>query len=222
VIFVASKRGFVVPAPGFVANQFPLNGGHGPITPVNYRRDPVERKLLAINVLCVLAATLLAHVATSEPPAPDRVGFPKDYRTQYKVLGVKLRDEAPEVLTAYGNEQAASVASRAQLPFPEGSVILMEFSYALRDANNQIQRDANGVVQKGAVEHVDVMKRGKGFGEMYGENRSGEWEYAGYKLDGSYVTSPAASTHCAGCHRKAGPENDFVYRMRPPAPAGKM
>jgi hypothetical protein len=182
----------------------------------------VERKLLAINVLCIAGAALLAHLALSETQVADRVGFPKDYRTQFKVLSVRVRDESPEVLTAYGNEQAASVSSRTQLPFPEGSIILMEFSYALRDANDQIVRDANGVVQKGAIEHVDVMKRGQGFGEKYGENRSGEWEYAGYKLDGSYVTTPEQSVQCAGCHRKAGPENDFVYRMRPPSPTGKM
>ena len=117
----------------------------------------MERKLLAINVLCVVGAVLLAHVASSEPPTADRVGFPKDYRTQFKVLGVTVRDMAPEVLTAYANEQAASVSSRAELPFPEGSIIVMEFSYARRDANNQIQRDANGVVLKGEIEHVDVM-----------------------------------------------------------------
>lgn len=173
----------------------------------------MERKLLAINVLGIIAASLLAHMAWSGPPVADRVGFPQDYRTRYKVLSVRVRDTAPEILTAYGNEQAASVASRSQLPFPEGSVILMEFSYALRDANNQIQRDANGVAKMGEIEHVDVMKRGKDFGTGYGEHRSGEWEFAGYKLDGSYATTPEQSVVCAGCHRKAGAENDFVYRM---------
>lgn len=182
----------------------------------------MERKLLAINILVVLGAALLAHVASSEPPSADRVGFPKDYRTQFKVLGVTVRDEAPEVLTAYGNEKATSVSSRAELPFPEGSIVLMEFSYALRDENNQIRRDASGAVLKGEIEHVDVMKRGKNFGEAYGANRSGEWEFAGYKLDGSYATTPEASVVCAACHRKAGPENDFVYRMRAAASTGSM
>ncbi len=180
----------------------------------------MERKLLATNVVCVLGATLLAYVASSAPPEADRVGFPKDYRSQFKLLGVTVRDRAPEVLTAYGNEQAASVAGRADLPFPEGSIILMEFSYALRDANNQIKRDENGDIKKGEIEHVDVMKRGKGFGQMYGEHRSGEWEYAGYKMDGTYATTPQESVMCAACHLKAGPENDFVYRMR--ASSGTM
>jgi len=173
----------------------------------------VERKLLAIAGLCIVA-TLLGHVASSEQPATDRVGFPKNYRTEFKPLGVKVRDQTPEILTAYGNAKATAVSGRGDLPFPDGSVILMEFSYALRDANNQIVRDANGVAQKGEVEHVDVMKHGKGFGEMYGDNRSGEWEYAGYKLDGSYTTSPEQSVQCATCHRTAGAENDFVFRMK--------
>ena len=173
----------------------------------------MERKLLAIPVLCIVGTALLAQIASSEPPAADRVGFPKDYQSQFKVLGVVVRDVAPEVRTAYGNELAASGLSRGQPPLADGSIIMIEFAYALRDANNQVVRDANGVVQKGAVEHVDVMKRGKNFGESYGESRAGEWEFAGYKLDGSYTTTPEQSVACAACHRKAGAEKDFVYRM---------
>lgn len=182
----------------------------------------MERKLLAFNILCVSIAALLAHVAASAPPVTDRVGFPKDYRTEFKVLAVQVRDKAPEVLTTYGNAQAASVSSRDELPFPDGSIILMEFTYALRDSNNRIRRDATGAALKGEIEHVDVMKRGKDFGAAYGENRAGEWEYAGYKLDGSYTTTPEQGVKCAACHRRAGPENDFVFRMRAPATSGSM
>jgi hypothetical protein len=178
--------------------------------------------------MCVIGAVLLGPAASSEPPteksdngshaasAPttDRVGFPKDYQTRFKVLGVIVNEQALRVSTVYGNEQAATVTSREQLPYPEGSIILVEFSDALRDANNQIVRDANGALKKGAVERIDVMKRGNGFGEAYGANRSGEWEYAGYRLDGSYTTPPEKSAQCAACHRTAGPENDFVFRMR--------
>lgn len=178
------------------------------------------------RIICLAGAALLVQTALSEPPtaqesrpANDRVGFPKDYQTRYKMLDVKIRPKAPEVLTVYVNEPAASVDSREKLPFPEGSIIVMEFSYAARDANNQLQRDANGNVQKGSVEHVDVMKRGKNFGEAYGANRSGEWEFAGYRLDGTYSTSPQDSVQCAACHRGAGTENDFVFRMRAPAAA---
>jgi Cytochrome P460 len=147
------------------------------------------------------------------------VGFPKDYQTRFKVLGVIVKEQTLRVNTVYGNELAATVTSRDKLPYPEGSIILVEFSDALRDANNQVVRDANGALKRGVVERIDVMKRGKGFGEAYGANRAGEWEYAGYRLDGSYTTSPEKSVQCAACHRKAGPENDFVFRMSA-APAG--
>jgi hypothetical protein len=196
-------------------------------------RSPGRKQIGAIfKAICIAGAALVGQTASSDPPAAasvdkplstaaptkDRVGFPKDYRTHFKVLGVIVREKAPEVLTVYGNEQAAAVTSRDKLPFPQGSIILMEFSYALKDANDQIERDANGNAQIRAIEHVDVMKRGKGFGEAYGEHRSGEWEFAGYLLDGSYVTPPEKSAKCAACHRRAGPESDFVFRMRPPAP----
>lgn len=180
----------------------------------------MDRQRVVRKAMSVIGIVLLGHAAFSEPPAqksvptPDRVGFPKDYQARFKVLGVIVNEKELKVNTVYGNEQAATVTSRDQLPYPEGSIILMEFRDALRDANNQIVRDANGTLKKGAVEHIDVMKRGQGFGEAYGANRSGEWEYAGYRLDGSYTTPPEKSVQCAACHLKAGPENDFVFRMR--------
>jgi hypothetical protein len=184
-------------------------------------------RVTACKAMCVIGAVLLGHAASSKPPteksenespaasAPtaDRIGFPKDYRTRFKVLAVIVKEQELRVNTVYGNEPAATVTSREKLPFPEGSIILVEFSDALRDANNQVVRDANGALKRGVVERIDVMKRGKAFGEAYGANRSGEWEFAGYRLDGSYTTSPEKSAQCAACHRKAGPENDFVFRM---------
>lgn len=194
-----------------------------------------RQRVTACKAICVIGAVLLGHAASSEAPTEksangslassgpttDRVGFPKDYQTRFKVLGVIIKEQALRVSTVYGNEQAATVTGRDKLPYPEGSIILVEFSDALKDANNQVVRDANGALQRGAVEHIDVMKRGKGFGEAYGENRTGEWEFAGYRLDGSYTTTPEKSVQCAACHRTAGPENDFVFRMRA-APASKQ
>jgi hypothetical protein len=153
----------------------------------------------------------------------DRVGFPKDYRATFKVLGVPARTNlAPSVvMTAYGNDRAASVTNAAQLPYPNGSVIVMEFAEALQDAEGKPLLDANGQPQKGKVQHVDVMRRGEGFGEAYGPNRSGEWEFAGYHLNGSYSTAPAKSASCAQCHRKAGAAKDFVFPLKAEIPTAK-
>ena len=41
------------------------------------------------------------------------------------------------------------------------------------------------------------MRREKGFGEAYGKNRTGEWEYVEYRADGTYITPPRKSFACA-------------------------
>lgn len=149
-------------------------------------------------------------------PQVDRVGFPKDYRSKFKVLGIPVRTNTSpaQVMTAYGNDVAASVTNAAQLPYPNGSIIVMEFAQALKDSEGKPLLDANGQPQKGEVEHIDVMRRGEGFGEAYGPNRSGQWEFAGYHLDGSYSTAPAKSASCAQCHQKSGAAMDFVFPLR--------
>ena len=58
------------------------------------------------------------------------------------------------------------------------------------------------------------MRREAGYGEAYGANRAGEWEFASYLVDGSTRLSSAQGASCAGCHQKAGADKDFVYRIR--------
>jgi uncharacterized protein (TIGR02246 family) len=151
-------------------------------------------------------------------PAPklDRVGFPKDYRTTFKFLGVPMRTNSTQtiVMTAYGNDLAASVTNAAQLPYPNGSIIVMEFAKTPLDSEGKPLLGADGQLQKGEVQHVDVMRRGDGFGEAYGSNRSGPWEFAGYFPDGTYSTPPAKTASCAHCHQKAGAAKDFVFPLK--------
>ena len=154
-------------------------------------------------------------------PKVDRVGFPKEYRTIFKVLGLAVRTNvsATFVMTAYGNDLAASVTNLTQLPYPNGSIILMEFAEILKDPEGNPLLDANGQPQKGKVQHVDVMRRGESLGEAYGSNRSGQWEFAGYQLDGAYSTAPDKSASCAQCHQKAGAAKDFVFPLKAHAEA---
>ena len=120
-------------------------------------------------------------------------------------------------MVAYGNELATSVRTEGQLPYPYGTVIAMEFAHGVRDGEGQLMYDTGGTVLTAAVARIDVMRRGRGFGAMYGESRAGEWEFASYRPDGSTLTAPENDTACAACHRKAGAERDFVYRLRVPA-----
>src|SRR5262245_33804087 len=143
-----------------------------------HRRSHSFAPLLAPFVLLLLCSVdhagqeaerrIHRDIVNSElAPAPkaDRVTFPKDYQTTFKVLGFPWRtNPSPAlVMTAYGNDLAASVTNAAHLPYPNGSIILMEFAEALKDSAGKPLLDASGRPQKGKVHHVDVMRRGEGF-----------------------------------------------------------
>ena len=172
-------------------------------------------KLIAMSTLCALVISA-NDPATAVPPATDRVGFPTNYQSKFRLLSVAARDKEPAIMTVYGNDLAASVTRTDQLPYPNGSIIVMEFANTQADSAHQPIRDAKGELQRGEVVHVDVMRRGEGFGAAYGDNRAGEWEFMSYRPDGSYNEPPATAVNCAACHAKAGPAKDFVYRLRVP------
>ncbi len=166
--------------------------------------------------LLVLSSGCLSAVDLSDGPAPaaDRVGFPRDYREKFQVLRVVNKRDQKQVVTVYGNHPAASVSKSEQLPYPYGSVIVMETSEAARDKDDSLMQDEKGNLKPGKAVGLHVMRREKGFGEAYEVNRSGEWEYVEYKPDGSYITPPQKSATCSSCHVKAGTAKDFVYQAR--------
>jgi hypothetical protein len=180
----------------------------------------------SIGVLLVSAAALAAvSFAADAPDAPapsvDRVGFPKGYQDKYAVLRTVNKPDNAQIVTVYGNEQAASIKSADQLPYPYGSIIVMETAAATKDSQGKPIVDKNGAFSRDKVLGLHVMRREQGFGEAYGKNRTGEWEYVEYRADETYITPPQKSFACAECHVKAGRERDFVYRGRLPAVASK-
>ena len=165
-----------------------------------------------------------AHPDNLPPPtasaqAIDRVGFPRDYAAQFRQLGATL-DNPGGLTTVFANELAASASTSEGAQFPHGSVILMEFASPQRDGEDQLLRDPHGQPLKGGIAHIDVMRRGAGFGATYGASRAGEWEFASYGPDGGTLIAPDKAQHCAACHLKAGAAKDFVYRTRSWASAG--
>jgi hypothetical protein len=178
----------------------------------------MRRMLSLMSLTAVLSAAALLAGEADDPPAPtaDRVGFPKGYRETFEVLRSVDREEKKQVVTVYGNDKAATVRSADDLPYPNGSVIVMETADAKKGPDGNPLLDDKGRYRKGGVVGLHVMRRGKGFGEAYGKNRTGEWEYVEYKEDESYLTPPKKSFACAECHVKAGKGRDFVYRGRLP------
>jgi hypothetical protein len=149
-------------------------------------------------------AFVIARSEDLPAPAEDRVGFPKGYEATYPQL--RSSDNAggkgdKTVKVVYANLVAAS---RKSGDYPYGSILIMETWSAILD-------DA-GHLRKGKLTGLHVMRKGRGFGEAYRDNRAGEWEYVEYRPDGTYITPPSASAKCASCHlKKAGPEKDFVF-----------
>jgi hypothetical protein len=158
--------------------------------------------LLLVLGLVKLAQPLLSD--NNSAPTTDRVGFPDGYEQSYTVLRSFVKEKQQQLVTVYGNRLAASVTETWQLPYPFGSVLVMETADLLKSAKQN----------KGKVLGLHVMRREPGFGTAYGKNRTGEWEYVEYRADKSYITAPPSSSVCAECHVKAGPDRDFVYRGR--------
>jgi hypothetical protein len=130
------------------------------------------------------------------------------------VLRTVTRAEKQQVVTVYGNARADSVTNAAQLPYPYGSIIVMETSNARKDGQGKPVADDKGHFVRGEVVGLHVMRREKDFGAAYLQNRSGEWEYVEYRPDGSYITPPRKSASCSECHIKAGAKKDYVYKAR--------
>jgi Cytochrome P460 len=174
------------------------------------------RRIFATPILIAGISAAVLPAVDEDPPAPsaDRVGFPKGYHEEFTVLRRVNRKEKNQVVTVYGNEPAATIQRAADLPYPYGSVIVMETAGARTDAQGKPLVGAEGYFRTDKVVGLHVMRREKGFGEAYGKNRTGEWEYVEYRPDESYITPPQKSFACAACHLKAGQERDFVYRGR--------
>jgi hypothetical protein len=172
------------------------------------------KSIASLLLACVQALSAVAAETNSPAPAEDRVGFPKDYARIYEMLRTVSREDGKKVVTVYGNSQAASVTNRAQLPYPNGSVFVMETASTWKGADGKPLTGSSGVLQKEKILGLHVMRRGKDFGAAYASKRSGEWEFVEYRADGGYITPPQRSASCAECHIKAGAEKDFVYKGR--------
>jgi ketosteroid isomerase-like protein len=146
----------------------------------------------------------------------DPVTFPANYREAFKLLAVTARDDGAEVMTTYANPIGAAISRTDQLPYPDGSMFVMEFAAPLRDGEGQLLHDSAGAPLRGAVAHVDVMLHGRDPGGRSAQSRAGAWEFASFAPDGRTLLAPADGSRCAACHQRAGTERDFVFRPHNP------
>jgi len=167
---------------------------------------------ILVHLMFATALACFLGTAGAAREELDRVGFPRDYATKFHLLGGTLFDANHGLTSVYVNDAAESAVDSSH--YPNGSVILMEFAEPQKDGEDQLIRDAQGQLVRGPIAHIDVMRREAGYGEAYGANRAGEWEFASYRADGSTRMSSVQGASCAGCHQKAGADKDFVFRIR--------
>jgi plastocyanin len=171
------------------------------------------RRLVLISSALLLSVALVIAVAQAQParPAPteDRVGFPEGYQSTFTPLYVFDRADNRQVRVVYGNAEAASAT--AGQSFPYGSILVMETYRALLDAEGGPQLDAQGRFIQGEPAGLFVMRKEPGFGAAYEMNRTGEWEYAQFGLDGTLMP-PQNTGACAACHTDAGATRDWTWR----------
>ena len=148
------------------------------------------------------------------PAAQDRVGFPKDYPNTFTKVRVSDRADTKTTAVIYANDAGASIHPGDPGPYPYGSILINESWSTIRDPGGNVVLDTNGHYKLDKLQKIHVMRKEPGFGEAYGDDRSGEWEYVSFAPDGkSYVTSPdQAGVSCARCHRLFATEKrDWVF-----------
>ncbi len=169
---------------------------------------------IAIGVL-ILVGVSAVHAAQYYGPPTDRVGRP-DYSKGFTELRQFYGTERKRVGTVYANEPAASATKLGDLPYPHGSIFLIEWRRPLTGDDGTPLRDAAGNFRVGEVIQIDVMRSEAGYGTDYKAVRAGDWEFASYRPDGSHNVAPEQSSQCAACHVTAGAARDFVFRGRFP------
>lgn len=168
----------------------------------------------ATRALDAFAAAIASRLQAADPA--DRVGFPTDY-ARFTILRVANITQQKRLGTVYANAPAAAMHDVAKLPYPNGSVIVMEWATPVQAADGTPVVGADGLWQKGDVVRLDVMRRQAGYGAAYGTRRAGEWEFASYQPDGNPFEPKIDASACASCHAKPGVARDFVFRGRFPS-----
>ena len=111
----------------------------------------------------LLLALILARVAQpmlsdgNAAPTRDRVGFPNGYQQSYTVLRSFVKEKQQQLVTIYGNQLAASVTETRQLPYPYGSILVMETANLLnsdKKSKGQIRGSARDAAGTGLREEL--------------------------------------------------------------------
>jgi hypothetical protein len=166
-----------------------------------FREDAMRPKLTAI------ALSLLSGSAVA---APQDVHWPGDWRQQLVKYwqGDRAAPNDTQVGVAYANRIALESA-KPGAPLAYGSMLVFEVWKAKLNADGKPVLDAEGKRIPETLAFVAVMEKQPGFGAGWPEElRNGEWEYAAFTPDGTFIERDY--TPCLQCHKPLDAQ-DYVF-----------
>lgn len=157
------------------------------------------------RMLSALAGVLVLAIISVTWAQEDRVGFPKDYEKSFRLYHVTNNEERKTPREILINPTGSKVEPGK--PFPYGTVIVM-LGYRSKMKDGQPLKDEKGLYVKDQLTRIDVMRKEKGYGQVYGDKQSGEWEYNSYRPTGE--VNAGDNSRCAACHQDAE-GTDYVF-----------
>jgi cytochrome c553 len=165
--------------------------------------------LILLTALPVMAAALIA----SQPIAPSSYGlqFPHDYRTTFTHY---LTVERPDgtIRRLYINPIGLN-AARNNTILPDGTVIVIEGNYALRNADGEYILDQQGHFVPGDPFPAIHVREKRSFWrseDFASPARNGNWNYASFDPN-TQQTYEESINACFNCHAPAGPDHLYSY-----------
>lgn len=155
-----------------------------------------------------VAAVATMIVAGAALAGPERLEFPKDYRSTFTYVTTRdMHRGGNTIVDIYANP--AAVKGRKEAVLPNGSVVLMEAWSAKLDDKQQPVVDTKGRMVKNELRGFVIMEKQAGWGSAYpAETRNGDWDYASFGLDGARRSGSTAD--CFECHGQLK-DLDYVY-----------
>ncbi len=160
----------------------------------------------------MMTAVLVVSAAAAAAAGPDRISYPDGYQQAYENYLNAERQNGKQLARFYANDVAVEGAKKGG-PLPVGSILVMEIYKAKADEKGEPMRSKNlDRLVRGDLAAVMVKQKGAGWGKDYsGEKMNvGDWEFAGFKADGSRLDKNFAD--CRSCHSELKDSN-FVFSI---------
>ncbi len=141
----------------------------------------------------------------------SKIKFPKDYKTTFtNYLSLDRTQNDDQIMRLFANDIAMK-GLRETGTFPDGSIIVGEVYKAKKDKDGEVIESSLGRRVRGKLALIGVMEKQKGWGDKFSkELRSGDWDFAAFKSDGSVAKKDLNS--CRGCHAPHA-ETQHVYSI---------